>query len=619
MARAPDDSLRATNGNQPPNVKCHLINDEIVRRLAAHDPDIEGLALDGRDVGQLRNDDFADSLGRAISSSKSLHTLQIVGDTFIPDDNFFVWLAHNRSIEEFGLYHWKPTHTSIYRLAQFFEYNTRLRYIAINYAKDASNEVTSLIAALVHSGENRLQKISLYGSLIKDKKCAELIDALNEITGLHNLLELILGSIKLGRKSCVAISELIRNPDCRIQTLDLSNSSFSDDCMLNLISGLATNTSIKVLDFLCLDLTRTGWHVFFVFLSSPACSIETITTSGDIPDESATSLGSSLAVNLKSLSIGRNCFTSEGWREVGNGLRAPSSTLVEPNFELCDDLYDEGAVAIFEALANNQTLKNLSFGPCLEITSDGWVTCFRLLEGSLSALEKLQFESNNIDDEGAKVLVNLLSRHMSTVWLLSILYCDSITAVGWRAFADVLLPNSTSKLASLQLEGDLDDGDDNRMNDDDVRCFITALSNNSSLVELSICGLANVSQSSLDPLVHVLCDKTSIASVCNSNHTLSLFRYTFGAETKHPRELASLLELNKNKDKAEVVREKILTSSVINEDNVVHEFGLMPVTVFPSLIEWIGRDRLGYSVMHSLVQGFPSLLSHLTGSDADDH
>jgi hypothetical protein len=156
------------------------------------------------------------------------------------------------------------------------------------------------------------------------------------------------------------------------------------------------------------------------------------------------------------------------------------------------------------------------------------------------------------------------------------------------------------------------------MDDDSVQTFVNALSNNSSLVELDIGDVENVSQNSLDALVKLLYDKTSIASVCNSNHTLSIFKYTSYGDTPRPSVLDSLLEFNKNKDKAKVVREKILTSSVINEDTVGYEFGHMPVKIFPSLIEWIGRDRLGYSAMNCLVRNFPSLLDHQTRSDADD-
>ena len=205
---------------------------------------------------------------------------------------------------------------------------------------------------------------------------------------------------------------------------------------------------------------------------------------------------------------------------------------------------------------------------------------------------------------------------MCSVRFLDIQRNHYITADGWHAFADVLLPNSTSRLEVLRVGHDEEDMA--LMNDAAVLDFINALSNNSSLVELDILEVEAVSQSSLDALVKVLCDKTSTASVCNSNHTLNIFHYTRINGRDRPVELDSLLELNKNKDKAEVVREKILRSSVINEDTVGHEFGHIPVTFFPSLIEWIGRDRLGYSAMNCLVRNFPSLRNHQTRSDADD-
>ena len=41
-----DDSLCATVGYQPPNVTLYSVNDDIVTRLAANDPNIEGLDVD---------------------------------------------------------------------------------------------------------------------------------------------------------------------------------------------------------------------------------------------------------------------------------------------------------------------------------------------------------------------------------------------------------------------------------------------------------------------------------------------------------------------------------------------------------------------------------------------
>ena len=149
--------------------------------------------------------------------------------------------------------------------------------------------------------------------------------------------------------------------------------------------------------------------------------------------------------------------------------------------------------------------------------------------------------------------------------------------------------------------------------------LLAALPQNNSLTELRI-GYADISPSSLDEVTNILFDKMSVGSVCNSNHTLHVFEFTPIGDTECQNELlASLLELNKFKDKAAVVRNKLLLSGVLGEPFVGHVFGSMPAAVFPSLIEWIGRDCLGYSVMNGLIRNFfPSLLAYQIRLDAYD-
>ena len=77
-----DDSSRASSsvGYQPPNVKLYQIDDEIMTRLAANDPDIEGLLARGYDARLLRDADITNNLGRAISKSTNLRRFKTYGE-----------------------------------------------------------------------------------------------------------------------------------------------------------------------------------------------------------------------------------------------------------------------------------------------------------------------------------------------------------------------------------------------------------------------------------------------------------------------------------------------------------------------------------------------------------
>jgi hypothetical protein len=284
-------------------------------------------------------------------------------------------------------------------------------------------------------------------------------------------------------------------------------------------------------------------------------------------------------------------------------------------------LNDESAYELFSGLANNATMKKLILPDAKEISSVGWVACFQHLLDSQSALEILNFSDNEIDDEGASVLASLLGSHMSNVVSLTVQE-SLITTHGLTDFANVLAPNSTSKLKILRLPLLEDEYDDDVFIDlidvltimDDVLIeFIATLSNNTSLCELDL-GERGVSKHTLDVLANVLCDKTSIANVCSSNHSLNiLYPNYYGVvdgndvERVHHDELDVLLDMNKNPDKVEVIRTKLLTYFFSNADNIVRGFGSVDTTVMPNVMEWIGRDRLGYSVMFELCRSMPEL------------
>ena len=248
--------------------------------------------------------------------------------------------------------------------------------------------------------------------------------------------------------------------------------------MCSLISGFARNTTLKTLDLSTQKLLRaTGWQLLMIFLSSHRCSLEWMDlVDQQIDDDCAASLGDALAVNqiLTSLRIASdNSITPSGWREFSNGLSAPSAVLLE-----------------------------------------------LILDYSQSALEELVFPYNNIDDDGARILVDVIVSHIGTVRCLDLEDNSFITTNGWRAFADALRPTSLSKLNILRI-GDHKHVVNNRGNhiDDSVIVgLVSALAKNNSLNELELNYVSNAS-SSLYDLADVLGDETNFDSVCQSNHS----------------------------------------------------------------------------------------------------
>jgi Ran GTPase-activating protein (RanGAP) involved in mRNA processing and transport len=604
-----DDGIRVVAGYQKPEVIQHLAkNEEVVLRLLKY-PDIAGLTLDLFGIDTT-------TVGRAISNNDHLRTLKIHGGggkfTGNKYQTFFMWLAHNRSIEYLDLSY---TDLDFAVLAPFFEHNTNLRCIVMKNCCEGSETSSTLISVLSQTRMNRLARIDLCYCDIRDEQAADLFNALNEMPGLQNLLDLSLRGNMIADEGCLALCALLKNTDCRMITLDLSRNYLDDQCLGILTCGCFWCDTLESLS--CgkqqqLFFTPAGWTMFSTYLSTRWCSLEKLIVRGcSIGDESAAILGNSLSVNksCKYLDFAGNEIAQTGWQRIFKCLMAPSA-LMELDLSTCN-INDEGAYNLFSVLAHNASLKKLILVAVEDISPTGWVACFQILMGSRSALEVLNFGCNDIDDEGALALVNLVASHMCTVLSLNVWKNHLITTNGCCSFADVLAPRSTSKLKVLRLgsiNGEFDDGA--------LVTFIAALANNDSLKELDVFGLGDFSLNLLDTLVNVLCDKTSIANVCNSNHSLNIFSPNYesvhdypGAEPykiEHNTLLGTLLDMNKNTDKGEVIRKKLITYFFSDVESI---FGSMDTSIMPNVMEWIGRDRLGYSVMFAICRSVPTLLN----------
>ncbi len=224
---------------------------------------------------------------------------------------------------------------------------------------------------------------------------------------------------------------------------------------------------------------------------------------------------------------------------------------------------------IVESLVANTSLKMLDMAHSRKITSQVWIRCFRLLYDARSNLESLYLDTNHIDNEGAKLLVELLVDNHS-VSTLEIRYNHLITTDGWTAFAGLLHPTSSSKLRVLMLDADDHESDV----DSYIIAFTEALANNTGLERLGLFGKNflgrydddnyEIPEKGWNALAKALCDASSLTSVRASNHTLhdiwdgSDECYSFDY---FPSNVHSMLNMNRENKKAAVVRNKWNTPS----------------------------------------------------------
>jgi hypothetical protein len=104
----------------------------------------------------------------------------------------------------------------------------------------------------------------------------------------------------------------------------------------------------------------------------------------------------------------------------------------------------------------------------------------------------------------------------------------------------------------------------------------------------------------------LLCDPTSIKSICNSNHTQE------DVDPSESKYLFDLLKLNSNVDKAKVASNKILKYYFVGDFGVT-PFENMPVSVVREVICWI---KLGtkLSAIFRLLKFIPQLQPTTIGS-----
>ena len=290
---------------------------------------------------------------------------------------------------------------------------------------------------------------------------------------------------------------------------------------------------------------------------------------------------------------------------------------------------NEGATALGSLLGSMNTLKELGMGGMLYSYENGnivpqWQPLFTtLLSGSNLDLVFLDLGSNNIDDEVIRHLTRLVTS-MSSLKHLRLNHNTRVTPSGWQVLTE-FFQSTNFTLRKLDLDG-------NNINDDTLITFTNALSNNKTLKLLSIesctevdsdsdsdAGDETISEGGWEAISTFLCNKTSILETYNSNHTLQ----DLSDDDQHdqmnlPYDLLSYLELNNNKDKAEVARQKILQThfSDVGDTSKMQDFLDIELEVMPNAIAWIGKtphaiwkgkNVSGLSLLYNLMMRLPDL------------
>lgn len=316
---------------------------------------------------------------------------------------------------------------------------------------------------------------------------------------------------------------------------------------------------------------------------------------------------------------------------LANLIQKPSSKIHTLGL-LNSNVSPDGMAILCNAMTKNINLHSLD----LSGTSTSISCCLSLslvLSYTVSSLKWLRLAESNIGDVGVSFLGDALAVN-NKLQFIDLYGNRSITLKGWQAFSNCLRnPQSALKELGLDYCG---------IDDKSASTVATALAANNSVKKLDISSnrirpagavnfyrivlegsvleelflddieISDISEEECRGLSLALCDKTTILSTFNSNHTFHTCEYVFNSWNAHHSpivvgEICTLLDLNKITDKVEVARRKILGQHFYGATTGIHTLACLHESVLPYAFEWMGRDRHGYSAMFKFVQSSPTL------------
>ena len=267
-------------------------------------------------------------------------------------------------------------------------------------------------------------------------------------------------------------------------------------------------------------------------------------------------------------------LTIDGF-DIGRGGYAAlaTSSVTELYLNECAQIDEEGARVFSTGLARNTTLK------------------------------KLDIRRNSIGDTWINALTHALINNctLKELTILSIVGGPGVTPAVWVNFSTILQnPRSALELIFVRCSQSI--------NDDVVQSFVDALANNNKLRELSVENIfrENIISEGYAAMRNMLCDTSSILNTFNSNHTLEKICDEI-YERSLPKNLSSLLRLNRECSVSEAARLKIINTHFSGYEINMQPFMEMNLNVRPHAIAWMAKDMHVYELLRAM----PSILGQI--------
>ncbi|XP_038656780.1 NACHT, LRR and PYD domains-containing protein 3-like isoform X1 [Scyliorhinus canicula] len=318
-------------------------------------------------------------------------------------------------IQKLKLYHRADTDSCAEDLASTLNTNQSLTDLDLSWS-NLRNSGVKLLSVVLMNSHSKIQKLKLDNNSLTDS-CAEHLASthISDIIDINqSLTDLDLSHNNLGDSGVKLLSVALRNPDCKIQKLNLYHNALAHSCAEDLTSALSTNRSLLELDLGDNKLGDSGVKLLSVVLRDPDCKIQKLNLCRNkLTSSSAEELNLTDSTNqpLMDLELSSNTLGDSGVQVQSVALRNPDCKIQKLKLDH-NTLSGSCAEDLASTHSINQSLTDLDLSH--NNLGDSGVKLLSLALGNPDCrIQKLKLDNTNLLDYCAEDFTSALGTNQS--------------------------------------------------------------------------------------------------------------------------------------------------------------------------------------------------------------